>query len=328
MEEIFSQATRNELISSMKRSAGRLLDYIMDPDITDIEYNSTSGHIFLDGKNGRKYIANSYENGKAESFVHSVASYHGVEINEDHPILSVMLPPELNGCRLQANVGPVTEGVSIVLRKPGDLYPIDDYVNGRVKDLIEQALLSRANIMLAGATGAGKTSFLNSILVLLNELLPRERMLILEDTHEVRCSHKNREFLFTVTDRSGNEVISMANNVKNALRMNPDRLVAGEVRDRRAARAVLEAWETGHGGGLCTFHASGGRQGFDRYFHLADFRWDNAGHHQRVSSAIDYIFFLSKEDNNRAVREVISVGFDRQTGREQFQQEYSEHDDA
>jgi type IV secretion system protein VirB11 len=324
MRSIVSKATEQELLNAMKRSLGEVLDCILDPDITDIEYNTTSNKVFLDGVSGRQIADFGYDEMRAESFVHTVASYHGIEINEDNPTLSVILPAELNKCRLQANVHPVTRGVSIVLRKPGALYPIDDYVNEPVKELIKQALLNRNNILLAGATGSGKTSFLNSILALLNNLLPQERLNILEDTHEVQCSHANCEFLFTSKDRKGQEIISMADNVKNALRNNPDRIIAGEVRDQQSARAILNAWETGHEGGLCTFHASGARQGFDRYFHLSNFSWNNAGHHQFVASAIDYIFFLKKRENKRAVREVVSVDFDRQTGQEQFTQEYLE----
>lgn len=322
MQQIVSQTTKDELIEAMKRSLGDVLDFILDPNITDIEYNTTSDNVFLNGTNGRQIADFQYDNSRAESFVHTVASYHGIEINQENPTLSVILPPELNKCRLQANVGPITRGVSIVLRKPGALYPLEDYVIKSVKELIRKALLRRDNILLAGSTGAGKTSFLNSILVELSELCPTDRLNILEDTHEVQCSHRNHEFLFTITDRKGNEVISMADNVKNALRNNPDRIIAGEVRDQQSARAILNAWETGHEGGLCTFHASGARQGFDRYFHLADFHWENGGHHRFVASGIDYIFYLEKKNGQRKVEEVISVGFDRDTGREVFTREY------
>src|SRR5699024_9328625 len=141
-----------------------------------------SDRVFIDGSKGREKSDFCYPGGRAQRFVNTVASYHGLEINEDHPPLSVRLPDELGGCRLQANTQPITDGLTIVLRRPGSLHLIDDYFGDQgkaspvredqreitefnsAKKLLRYALRTRKNILFAGSTGAGKSSFLNSVL--------------------------------------------------------------------------------------------------------------------------------------------------------------------
>jgi type IV secretion system protein VirB11 len=320
MEHITSIETRKELIATIKRSLAEVLGLIDSPAVTDIEYNTTSNRVFYDGKHGRQKSDFCYPPERARSFLNGVATYHGVEINEASPILSVRLPAELHECRLQANIAPVTDGVSFALRKPGALYPISDYVNGQVKRMLHEALRTRKNILLAGSTGAGKTSFLNSVLHELKDIAPGDRLNILEDTHEVQCDFSNHEFYATAKDRNGNEVLSMGQLVKNSMRMNPDRIIIGEVRDK-AAYHVLEAWYTGHEGGLCTLHAGGAIDGFDRFFDLTGMPL-NKRNIRKAARAIDYVFFLSKQGGQRAVREVAKVFYDRQAQREDFEMIY------
>jgi len=325
-----SETTKDELIGSMKRALGEVLPMIDNDAITDIEYNSTSDRVFIDGSKGREKSDFCYPGGRAQRFVNTVASYHGLEINEDHPTLSVRLPDELGGCRLQANTKPITDGVSIVLRKPGSLYPIDDYFGDQgkaipvredqreitefnsAKKLLMYALRTRKNILFAGSTGAGKTSFLNSVLAELKAIHPDDRLVILEDTHELQCTFDNHEFLKMHEGKRSGANVSMSDLVKNSLRMNPDRIILGEVRGPEAYD-VLEAWDTGHEGGFCTYHAPNAVQGFWRFFRLTEMKYNKSNYHF-ASTAIDFIFFLSKVRGHRAIREVASVSYDYQKG--------------
>ncbi|SHG54520.1 type IV secretion system protein VirB11 [Fodinibius roseus] len=321
-----SEKTQDELIGSMKRALGNIWPMVQNDGITDIEYNTTSNKVFIDGKDGREESDFFYPNNKAQRFINTVASFHGVEINEDHPTLSVRLPNKLGGCRLQANMKPVTDGISIVLRKPGDLYPIDDYFGkGGVaipderkisdineletaKQLLMYALKMRKNILFAGSTGAGKTSFLNSVLSELKKIHPTDRLIILEDTHELQCTFDNHEFLKTHQGKRAGASVSMSDLVENSLRMNPDRIILGEVRGIEAYD-VLNAWDTGHEGGFCTYHAPDATQGFWRFFRLTGMKRNKSNYHF-AASAIDYIFFLSKVRGHRAIREVAAVSYD------------------
>src|SRR5699024_3667719 len=321
-----SEKTQDELIGSMKRSLGPVWDMIKDDSITDIEYNTTSNKVFIDGKEGRGKSNFLFPNSKAQSFINKVASYHGVEINKDHPTLSVRLPNELGGCRLQANTKPITDGVSIVLRKQGDLYPIDDYFGkggvvipdekgisdinelGSAKQLLMYALQMRKNILFAGSTGAGKTSFLNSVLSELRKIHPADRLIILEDTHELQCTFDNHEFLKTHRGKRAGASVSRSDLVENSLRMNPDRIILVEA-SGIVACDVLNAWDTGHGGGFCTYHASDATPRFWRFFRLTGMKRNKSNYHF-AATAIDYIFFLSKVHGHRAIREVVTVSYD------------------
>lgn len=313
----------------MINSLGDVMDLISAPDITDIEYNSTSDYVFTDGTMGRKKRTLDFSSAKAQSFLNAVSSFHDYVFNSDHPVLSVKLPDELSNCRLQAYMPPVTNDTSIILRKPGSIFPITDYTNinqhapavgggmpksihssSDIVDLLSWFISNRKNILICGSTGAGKTSFLNALLSLMGDLCPNDRINVLEDTHEVQCDMINCEYLFKVDDRQGESVITMSDCVNFSLRNNPDRLIVGEVRAEEAAYAVLKAWDTGHEGGLCTFHAGGALKGYSRFYRMAGLDWKNPLDQQFAAGAMDLILFLSKIEGTRAIREIVSVSYD------------------
>ena len=96
---------------------------------------------------------------------------------------------------------------------------------------------------------SGKSTLLSA---LLNEIDPKERIITIEDTKELTCTLPNITHLYTY-DRN---VFSDVDAVRGALRMNPTRIIYGEVRDGRATLELIKAWNTGHKGGMCTIHAN------------------------------------------------------------------------
>lgn len=305
-------SSKEEYLHGMRRYLQGIAELIEDPNVTDIEYNTTSQSVFIDGAGGRRSAGFSYGQKAARNFVNLAAAYYDTVINEASPVLSVRLPDELGRCRLQAYVPPVSRGVRFTLRKPGKVFPLSDYVDGPTGELIRKALLEKKNFLLAGSTGAGKTSCLNAIIAELTELCPDDRLVILEDTPEIQCNQPNHDYLDVVRDSKGNQIISMADNVKNALRDNPKWIILGEVRDD-AARSVLTAWRTGHYG-FCTFHASGADKGFWQFFSLAKLEYSNRLDQVTTAGAIDYILYLSKENGERRVRQIVSPWYDHSAG--------------
>ncbi|MCC5942431.1 MAG: CpaF family protein [Balneolaceae bacterium] len=300
-------------VESMKYYLGEVSELLERGDITDIEVNSESHYVYIDGVSGRSQTAIRANRNALRSFVNHVAASIGATINEQSPTLSAILPEELHRCRLEATISPMSRSLNLVIRKPGKTFPMDDYTDERSRQILLGSLLQKENLLICGSTSSGKTSFLNSLLVELEKRRPKERLIIIEDEHEVQCPHQNHDYLFTI--KKENKVIwSMADSVKKSLRMNPDRLIIGEVRDD-AAREVLRAWSTGHGGGMCTFHAGNSEDGFLNFYGMAGLDWNNILERRVASSMIDLIIFLSKDEDGRKVREISRVCFDPQSER-------------
>lgn len=112
--------------------------------------------------------------------------------------------------------------------------------------LMRQLVSDRRNIIVSGETGAGKTTLINS---LLGEIPSSDRLYIIEDTRELQCFAPNHVSVLT------GEKYSARMAIKDAMRFRPDRIIVGEVRDG-AALDMLEAWNTGHPGGICSIHAN------------------------------------------------------------------------
>lgn len=300
---------RSEIIESIlfRLEQVGIKDLLEQPGITDIEINSGAKNVFVESGKGREETDIAIDRGRLEGFLNSVADFVGNDFTKENPTLSAILPQKLHRCRLEASMPPITKHVNVVIRKPGKRFPINDYVDPKSKEIIIQEMKKRANILICGSTSSGKTSFLNSLLEEFKQHSPTERLIILEDENEVNCTYENHEFLFTVKDERGH-IWSMADNVKKSLRLNPDRIIVGEVRGIEA-REVLTAWDTGHGGGMCTFHAGSAKTGFMRFFRMAQLNWENPLDQMFAGEAIGMIVFLSKGKDGRKVREIVKVEF-------------------
>jgi Flp pilus assembly CpaF family ATPase len=115
--------------------------------------------------------------------------------------------------------------------------------------MIKTAVAERKNILIAGGTGTGKTTLANAVLNEISAISPDHRIVIIEDVLELQCSVKNTVFLRTSAN------IDQVSLLRATLRLRPDRIVVGEVRDK-SALALLKAWNTGHPGGIGTVHAN------------------------------------------------------------------------
>jgi type IV secretion system protein VirB11 len=186
-------------------------------------------------------------------FLNAVATASGVDFGPGQPLLSAELPDRLG--RLQGFLPPVSTRPLLVLRKPApEVLALADleqtgFVPAGVARSLRRALVEHQTILVIGGTGTGKTTFLNSLLAELAALCPEERIAVLEDTPELACSSPDRISLRT---GSGLDLYGLLGAV---LRASPHRIVVGEVRDR-SALAMLDAWNTGHSGGLATLHAN------------------------------------------------------------------------
>ncbi|GAM97348.1 conjugative transfer protein TrbB [alpha proteobacterium U9-1i] len=223
-------------------------------------------------------------------------------VTEDQPYLAATLPG--SGARVQALISPIVNAPVLAIRKrPKFIYTLDDYARdriasgGQVREL-RDAIGARRNIVVAGGTGSGKTTLLNALLA--EPAFTASRLLILEDTAELQCA--GADVVQLLTKRTQPQV-SMRDLVQMTLRLRPDRIIVGEVRDG-AALEVLKAWNTGHPGGLLTIHANSAA---DALLRLEDLCLETgaARPERLIASAVDTIVFMARTSNGRRIEEII-----------------------
>ena len=142
---------------------------------------------------------------------------------------------------------------AFAIRKPAvAVFTLDDYACTGIMSAAEAAALrdgvaTRANILIAGGTGSGKTTLVNALLAEVAKTA--DRIVLIEDTRELQCAAPN-----LVAMRTKDGVVSLSDLVRSSLRLRPDRIPIGEVRGAEALD-LLKAWGTGHPGGIGTIHA-------------------------------------------------------------------------
>ncbi len=189
-------------------------------------------------------------------------------INRERPVLAATLP---DGGRVQIIAPPATRkhwALAIRRHRLVDV-PLSAYDHGAiaarsgadwrsedpVQDpiaFLKRAVAARATILISGGTSSGKTTFLNA---LLREVPPEERIILVEDTPEIRLAHANALGLVAVKGEMGEAKLSTNDLLQASLRMRPDRIVLGELRGSEAV-SFLRAINTGHPGSFSTIHAN------------------------------------------------------------------------
>ena len=278
-----------------------------DDDVTEIYVNPQDGAIRLDTRSrGRIDSGIQLDAHRLEMFLNSVASSLGITLGADHPHIEAELPTtEFRGSRLQGFVPPVTPAPAFNIRKPPRvIYPLDVYLaNGAITEEqhleLRRAILAHRNILIAGGTNSGKTTLANAVLKEVTDLFPQERVVILEDTVELQCAATDHLAL-----RSG-PVMSLAQLVKSALRTSPNRIVVGEVRGSEALD-LLDAWATGHPGGVATVHASSAEGALLRLDRLAQ-RANVPSQRHLIAEAIHLIAVIEGGNAGRRVTDLVRV---------------------
>jgi type IV secretion system protein VirB11 len=184
----------------------------------------------------------------------TIAAMLGTELNESSPILEGKLP--LDGSRVQGIIPPVSpDGPIISIRKHASaILPLEQYITeGGIRqenaDYLRKCITGEKNILIAGGTSSGKTTFANALIKELLEIAPNDRLIIIEDTLELQCA-TTKKLNFVTTD-----TISMQKLLKMSLRFRPDRIIIGEVRGGEALD-LLKSWNKGHPGGLATINSN------------------------------------------------------------------------
>lgn len=228
---------------------------LADPQVVEILANP-DGRLVIDHlQQGRFDTGVRLSAGDRDRAVRLVADHVGEVVDAADPRVSGVLPG--GGERFQAVLPPVSMGPAWSIRKrPAVIWRLDDYVRGGVMssaqaEALREAAVARRNILISGGTGSGKTTLANAVLA--EPAFAEDRVFLIEDTPELQCAAWD---LVSVLTRRRPRVIGVADLVRDALRMRPDRIIIGEVRDGAAALETLKSWNTGHPGGLSTVHAN------------------------------------------------------------------------
>ena len=248
---------------------------------------------------GKFFTGETMEETQAENIIKLVAaSIHGI-VNAENPELSCELPG--SGARFQGWLPPVVSAPTFDIRKRAvQIFTFDDYlatksITPKQIKTLKQAIADKKNILVAGGTGSGKTTFANA---LLHELTGSpDRVVILEDLPELQIAVEDYVTLRTSPTKT------MRDLVKGVLRMRPDRIIIGEVRDG-AALELLKAWNTGHPGGICTIHANSAQSTLTRLEDLIQ-EVVSIVPQRLIIEAIDVIVFMRRDKQGKHIVDTI-----------------------
>lgn len=302
---------RLDIFNSIRR-LDILQELVDNPEITEIMVNGAD-HIFIEQEGRIKELDKSFESvKKLEDVVQQIVSKSNRIINEANPIVDARLE---DGSRVNVVLPPIAlEGPILTIRKfPENPITIDKLIEigsltREVSVFLEKLVIAGYNIFISGGTGSGKTTFLNA----LSNFIPQnERIITIEDSAELQI--KNIPNLVRLEVRNANvegkNGISIRDLIKSSLRMRPDRIIVGEVRDE-AAIDMLQALNTGHDGSLSTGHANSPVDMLNRLEALVLLGADIPllAVRKQIASAIDIIVHLGRiRDKSRKVLEIVEV---------------------
>lgn len=237
-----------------------LASALADPKTVEIMLNA-DGKLWQERLGEPMRVIGTLSAARADALIRTVAGFHGKEVTRHKPLLECELP--IDGSRFAAQFPPVVSSPVFAIRKKAiAVFALEDYVRDGIMtetqaEALKDAVARHRNILVIGGTGSGKTTLTNAIIGEMVALNPSERIVIIEDTGEICCKAENAVQYHTSPE------VSMTALLKTTLRMRPDRILVGEVRGAEALD-LLDAWNTGHEGGVATLHANSARAGLTR----------------------------------------------------------------
>ena len=301
-----STVVRDRHHESLHHALGPLIaDALARPDVVEIMANP-DGSLWVDRAGvGREKIGR-IEPAAAETTIRLLASHMGETVNPDRPAVAGVLPR--SGERFQGVLPPLAERPVFTIRKRATIvFTLDDYVAKGILSadraaVIRQAVVDRKNILVAGGTGSGKTTFVNAILA--EPAFRTDRVVLIEDTKELQCPAEDKVELLA---KNTEPRVTMTELLRMTLRLRPDRIIIGEVRGGEAL-AMLKAWNTGHPGGVATIHANSAADALTRIEDLVG----EASHivpRRSIASAVNFVVFIKRTSSapGRCVSDIVEV---------------------
>jgi pilus assembly protein CpaF len=316
-EEVLASAVHSALFG-----VGRLQPLLDDPGVENIDINGCD-HVFVGYSDGREELVDAVADSDDElvELVQILGAHSGLSsrpFDSANPQLDLRLP---DGSRLSAVMSVCARpSVSIRRARLGKVFLSDLVGTGtmtqEVAEFLAAAIAARKNIMIAGSTNAGKTTMLRA---LANEIPPGERLVTVERALELGLGefpdlHPNVvAFEERLPNSEGLGAIEMSELVRRSLRMNPSRVIVGEVLGDEIV-TMLNAMSQGNDGSLSTIHANSSVEVFNRistYAIQSSERLPIEATHMLIAGSLDFVVFLRKRNDyltgGRLVRAVESV---------------------
>jgi type IV secretion system protein VirB11 len=297
--------------SMLRTALGPVVSAWLDePHVVDVLLNP-DGSLWVERLGeGRIATGDRLTPADAERIIRLVADHVGAEAHAGSPIVSAELPE--GGERFEGLLPPVTIAPMFAIRRRAtpDLV-LADYVKTGVLTEAEAAFLDstmreRRNVVIAGDAKTGKTTLARTILQIAAET--GDRLILLEDRREISLPHGN---VVALLAKDG--VASLSDLVRSALRLSPDRIPVGEVRGKEAID-LLDAWSTGHAGGVATIHAKSTVGALYRFEQLC-LRTIANPPRELIAETVDVIVLVTVRSGRRRVEQMVEVlGLDERGG--------------
>jgi pilus assembly protein CpaF len=290
---------------------GPLEPLLRDPKISDILVNDKD-HVFVEKSGLLQRVDTTFRDDRhLLQIIDRIVSRVGRRVDESSPMVDARLP---DGSRVNAIIPPLAlDGPSLSIRRFGtgplaanQLVQLKS-VSPEMMEVLSSAVKARISIIIAGGTGAGKTTFLN----ILSQYIPRnERLVTIEDAAELRLAQENIVRLETRPPNiEGQGAVKQRQLLINCLRMRPDRIIMGEVRGEEAFD-MLQAMNTGHEGSMTTIHANTPRDAISRLESMVAMGMNipEKSVRQQIASAITIIVQATRmSDGTRKVTSVAEI---------------------
>lgn len=288
-----------------------LQQLIDDPQITEVMINGPN-QVFIERSGSMEQWGQKFDSQEQlEDMIQQMVSRVNRTVNVASPIADARLP---DGSRVHVVLPPVSlDGPAVTIRKfprriTMDMLIESGSVSQEAADFLKKLVRSGYNMFISGGTNSGKTTFLNA----LSAYIPQdERVITIEDSAELQIQQvKNLIRLETRTaNPQGEGAITIGDLIRASLRMNPDRIIVGEVRGKEALE-LLNSYNTGHDGGLSSGHANSPKDMLSRLETMVLMGADLplAAIRNQIASALDILIHLGRiQDKSRKVLWIVEV---------------------
>jgi len=302
LDEIFAYAAKN----------GAIEQFFDDPHISEIMVNGPN-QIFIE-RHGKLLLTDAKYDDELQLrlAINHIINPFGRYVNYKHPLVDAHLK---DGSRVNAVIPPVAQqGSCLSIRRfLKDKLAVQDLIDKNaltqgMADFVAVCVAARLNVIVAGNTSSGKTTFLN---ILARSIPDDERIVTIEDSVELQMMQIHKVSLEArPPDYNGEGQVTIRDLVKNALRMRPDRIVVGEIRGGEALD-MLQAMNTGHDGSMTTVHSNSPRDTLSRIETMtlmAGFELPVLAIRKQIAAALDLIVYLTRfPDGTRKVTQISEV---------------------
>ncbi len=302
LDEIFKYAA----------SYGPMQGFFEDPQISEILINGPD-QIFIE-RHGKLLMTDAkYDNEiQLRMAINHIINPFGRYVNPKHPMVDAHLK---DGSRINVIIPPVAQqGSCLSIRRfLKDKLAIQNLIDKgsitqSMADFVSVCVTARLNVIVAGNTSSGKTTFLN---ILARSIPDEERIVTIEDSIELQMMQTHKVSLEArPPDYHGEGQVTIRDLVKNSLRMRPDRIIVGEIRGGEALD-MLQAMNTGHDGSMTTIHSNSPRDTLSRLETMtlmAGFELPVVAIRKQIASALDLIVYLTRfPDGTRKVTQITEV---------------------